>query len=1011
MKRDAAEIAELARLIDAALELPLEQRATWIEQLPPAHDTLKPALRKLLAMPPAGNNTYTLSDVSHQVHVAMQGAAGAAESLEFKEGARVGPYELIRELGRGGMGTVWLARRTEGLTRRVVALKLPHPGMLHAEFAARMVRERDILESLAHPNIARLYDAGVTPAGQPYLALEYIEGVPINVYCDNKRLSVGERLRLFAQVLQAIQHAHSHLVIHRDLKPANILVTDAGVAMVLDFGIAKLTVEGTTAETALTQFGGRALTPDYASPEQIAGQPLTTASDVYSLAVILYELFTGERPYKLARGSAAALEEAILASDVRRPSQAVNDEAKAELRSASASKLSRALRGDLDTIVLTAMRVKLAERYRTVDAFALDIDQHLAGRAISARPESWWEGARRFVVRHKLAVSSATLVLLALTGGIAATSWQAAKARASEQKAIAAAATSDAVKQFLIRIFQTNSLDQENAAKAREKNALQLLEDGADRVGVEFKDNPALHREMLTVILRMLGESRSDKYQKHALELIALLEDVPGGELKQGEIYNELSIMEHARDPKQGVVYAQAGLKALGDSKEPPYRKQRAMLLSSLGVALTQTGDAAGADAPLLQARDLLADGFSETAEYGHVLASLGWREARRDNIAAAIDYFERAMKAFLADPTAYQRTIALGRNDLSVAYSLRKRWADAERELMTAADLFRKDYGNDDPETTLATARAAKAIALQNRYEEAIGILRSTITTLEKPSPNAVPDYLVAALEYLSDALVQSGRLKEAGPEVKRTLALADKESAYPQINPYFIAAEYAAMRGEKQDAEAKGKHAVKLVADVFGTATSRIQKANVRLGRIMLGIGKVDEADALFSGVMQADVANAVVYDSAWTFASVGHARVQIARGQGKEAVPALDAALAKFLAQPANVRDLNEELELQLALGGALSTADRANQALPHLERALELRQTQFASSPRLAEAQIALADCKLRLGEVAGALALLTQAKAIHAANGELGEQFRKPLRDLGERLAKTADPGN
>jgi serine/threonine-protein kinase len=172
VKRDAAEIAELSRLIDTALELPPEERPAWIEQLAPEHETLKPALRKLLEMQPAGNNTFTLSDISNQVHAAMQGAASSGESLEFKDGARVGPYELIRELGRGGMGTVWLARRTEGLTRRTVALKLPHAGMLHAEFAARMSRERDILESLAHPNIARLYDAGVTPAGQPYLALE-----------------------------------------------------------------------------------------------------------------------------------------------------------------------------------------------------------------------------------------------------------------------------------------------------------------------------------------------------------------------------------------------------------------------------------------------------------------------------------------------------------------------------------------------------------------------------------------------------------------------------------------------------------------------------------------------------------------------------------------------------------------------------------------------------------------------------------------------------------------------
>jgi serine/threonine-protein kinase len=419
---------------------------------------------------------------------------------------------------------------------------------------------------------------------------------------------------------------------------------------------------------------------------------------------------------------------------------------------------------------------------------------------------------------------------------------------------------------------------------------------------------------------------------------------------------------------------------------------------------MTQMGDAAGAEAPLIQARDILADGFSDTAEYGHVLADFGWREVRRDNTAAAIDYFERAMKAFLADPTAFQRTIALGRNDLSVAYSLQKRWPDAERELRTAADLFRKDYGDNDPEMALATARAAKAIALQNRYEEAISILRSTITILEKPSPNAVPDYLVAAWEYLADALVQSGQLNDAGPAVKRAVALADGQSAYSQINPHFIAAEYAAMRGDAQQAEREGRHAVKLVADVFGTGTSRIQKANIRFGRILFAIGRIDEAEALFTGVMQADAANAQIYDSPWTFASVAQARVKIARGNASEAVSATEAALGKFQAQPQNIRDLNEEWDLQLTLGRSLLAADRARDALPHLTRALELRQSQFASSPRLAEAQLALAECNLRLGDTTGARALLARARAIHAANGELGEQYRKPLRNLSGRLA-------
>jgi serine/threonine-protein kinase len=958
-------------------------------------------------MQPAGNNTFTLSDVSRQVQVAMQGAASSGEALEFKDGARVGPYELIRELGRGGMGTVWLARRTEGLTRRTVALKLPHPGLLHAEFAARMARERDILESLAHPNIARLYDAGVTPAGQPWLALEYIEGVPINEYCDAKRLGLPERIRLFAQVLQAIQHAHSHLVIHRDLKPANILVTEAGNAVVLDFGIAKLMVEGATAETALTQFGGRALTPDYASPEQIAGASLTTASDVYSLGVILYELLTGERPYKLARGSAAALEEAILSADVRRPSQAAIDAAQAEARATSTNKLTRTLRGDLDTIVLTAMRLALAERYRTVDAFAIDVGHFLEGRAILARPESLWEAARRFVSRHKLAVGSAALLLLALGGGIAATSWQAAKARASEQRAIAAAATSDAVKQFLIRIFQTNSLKQENAAQAREKNALQLLEDGADRLGVEFKDNPALHRELLGVILRMLGESRSAQYDKHALEYIALLQDVPGGNLKQGEIYNELAIGKQGKDPKASAQLAQAGLAALGDVHEAPYRKQRGTLLATYSTALDQQGDKAGAAAPLLQARDLLADGFSNTAEYGHVLAALGWREVNRDQMAVAIDYFERAMRAFESDPTSFQRTLAQGHGDLSVAYSLRKRWADAQAELEVAAELFRKDYGSDDPETALATARAAKAIEQQNRYDEAIRSLRSMITILEKPSPNAVPDYLVSAVEYLADTLVQSGRLQESGPAVQRGVELSAKGVAYWQVNPNFIAAEYAAMRGDAQGAENAARHATTLMADVFGKDSARMKKANNRLGRVLLSIGKLDAADELFAATLKADAANAGSYDSAWMVATIQHARVQMARGQAAQAVPALSAALDKFRAQPANVRDLNEETELQLELGRALTASGRAAEGLPHLERALVLRQTQYAFSPRLAEAQIALAECKLSLGDVAGSRALLAKARTIHAANRELSPQFRHPLAELTAHLAAVA----
>ncbi|MEO8016328.1 MAG: serine/threonine-protein kinase, partial [Pseudomonadota bacterium] len=349
MKRDPAELAVLSKLLDDALDLGPEERATWIEGLPENYQNLKPALRRML-LGAGARETADVVRIGRQVQAAVAGAATLAATVDLKPGSAVGPYELIRELGRGGMGMVWLARRTEGLMNRLVALKLPHSGFFHAELVERIARERDILESLTHPHIARLYDAGVTGAGQPYLAIEFIEGVPLTEYCDQRRLGVRARIGLFVQVLQAIQYAHSNLVIHRDIKPANILVTEQGAAVVLDFGIAKLLNEGVSPETPLTQFGGRVLTPDYASPEQISGRNISTASDVYSLGVLLSELLCGARPYYLKRESRGALEDAIVEVEPLAPSRNLKPEA-ATLRGSSEKALARELHGDLDNIV------------------------------------------------------------------------------------------------------------------------------------------------------------------------------------------------------------------------------------------------------------------------------------------------------------------------------------------------------------------------------------------------------------------------------------------------------------------------------------------------------------------------------------------------------------------------------------------------------------------------------------------------------------------------------------
>ena len=353
-------------------------------------------------------------------------------------GRQFGPYRVLSLLGHGGMGSVWLAERTDGLFTRTVALKLVHPALVGRVMTERFGREREILASLNHPNIARLFDAGLSQDGQPYLALEYIAGMPLTVYCDERRLPLRERLELFRQVLSAVQYAHAHLVIHRDLKPSNILVSDDGQAHLLDFGIAKLLTEGQAKETELTRMGGRALTPDYASPEQIVGAPITIAADIYSLGVMLYELTTGERPYRLKRDTRGALEEAILQSDPIPPSRNIVSDAAAQTRTTTARKLPRALKGDIDTIIMKAMKKAPIERYATANAFAEDIARYLSGDAVLAQGDSFTYRALKFSRRHRLAIAAAGILVLSLAGGLAATAYEARIAATQRDAALQA---------------------------------------------------------------------------------------------------------------------------------------------------------------------------------------------------------------------------------------------------------------------------------------------------------------------------------------------------------------------------------------------------------------------------------------------------------------------------------------------------------------------------------------------------------------------------------------------
>lgn len=401
------QMTRMSRLLDEALPLDPAGRCAWLEALPEEHQDLAQALRDALL--PGAAQLAQVEKLAALPELGAASEAGRPSTGGLEAGARVGPYQLMRPLGAGGMAVVWLARRADGAFRREVALKLPMLDQLRTDLAQRFARECDILASLEHPNIARLYDAGVDPGGLPYLAMEYVEGSPLMDWCDVHRLGLRARVELFLQVLEAVQYAHEKQVIHRDLKPSNVLVTESGQVRLLDFGVARLLQADEPQLTELTKAHGRAVTPDYASPELLRGQPVDARGDVYSLGVLLYELLTGSRPYRLRNAaSIGLLEHAITTVEVKKPSTQLEADPVAE-RGALRERWARQLRGDLDAIVLKALAKDPARRYQTAAALADDLRRHLQGRAIEALPARFAGRLAKFLWRHRAMAAMASI--------------------------------------------------------------------------------------------------------------------------------------------------------------------------------------------------------------------------------------------------------------------------------------------------------------------------------------------------------------------------------------------------------------------------------------------------------------------------------------------------------------------------------------------------------------------------------------------------------------------------
>jgi len=785
--------AELNQLLDTALSLPPGDRLAWVDTLPPEHAALAPRLRALL-MRAAQIETDDFLGAMPKIGLSQKESA-ALRPRTGKAGDTIGPYRLVRELGSGGMGAVWLAERTDGILQRPVALKLPHLSLRHASLADRMAREREILATLEHPNIARLYDAGVTAEGQPYLALEYIEGVAVDEYCAEHGLGLRQRLRLFLQIAGAVAYAHGKLVVHRDLKPANVLVTNAGDARLLDFGIAKLLEGSHTHETQLTQFVGAGFTPDYASPEQIRAEPLSVGSDVYSLGVILFRLVTGERPYRLERETRGALEDAVLKAEPLQPSEVAPRD------------LRREVRGDLDTIILKCLKKRPDERYSTVHALAQDLERFLDGRPVLAQPDSRTYRLRKFVARNKLAAGAATAVAVAVLAGAGVALWQARVALAEQRRA-------EQVRDFIMSIFQNADPFGESGHSL---SAVELLRQAKGRI--DSVQTSSVEERVL--LLNTLGSSMLN------------LQDTDGAEEVMQKAVSESKALD-ARNIE--------ALKA---------RRLHALVLVMRG-RLDDAQRELATVIPILRqdpkrySEELVAALLARTTAYV--------RGGAYDQADASATEVLDTTRRLLGErrPESVEALMAI-----AYSHNYRRRTLEGHEVAKRAYDLAREVFPGDGSHPTVNNARMQYAVTLidVDRTDEAVDLMLESLQIAERTfgkESRIVGEYSITIGEYLSG----SGRYKRAAEAVERGMRIVGADVDPSSVTyAQLLDAQDTALVSAHQGAKALpvSTQTREIVVAKFGATYEHAFVLQVQRGMALAQLGRTDEARRVLAEVVE--------------------------------------------------------------------------------------------------------------------------------------------------------------
>lgn len=700
--------------------------------------------------------------------------AVTAETPDDLMGQRIGPYRLTGLLGRGGMGAVYEAVRDDQQFDQRVALKLIKRGMDSEFVRQRFLRERQILAALDHPCIARLFDGGTTADGRPYFVMEFVAGQPITEYCRQHELSLTAKLKLFRAVCGAVQHAHQKLVVHRDLKPSNILVAPAtdgkadgkdATPKLLDFGIAKLLTPDISEAHTRTETAVRLMTPEYASPEQVRGGTITTATDVYALGVVLYELLTGRRPYQFETRAPLEIEHAICDTEAARPSEAVGQ----------SLALGRQLTGDLDNIVMMAMRKEPERRYSSVEKFSEDIRRYLDGLPVTARADTFNYRAGKFVRRHKVGVAFVVTVLLMLAGVAITMTVQAARIARERDRANLAAATAEAATQSLVSVFE---FADPGKSRGNPITAKELLDQGAGKVVRELNGQPAVQARLMDTIgglYQSIGVQ--DRAQLLLEEALKLRRQTLGAEHADvAASLHHLARLAHQKGDFAGSEAQYREALALRRKLLGTEHTDVADTMNGLGVLLLDRGNLAEADPLLREALALRRRKLGlEHKDVAESFNGLGRLLSKQGKFAEAAEMYGQALALYRQLYGEEHPYVAANLNTRAAMLHELGDYDGAEPLFREALALNRKLLGTEHPDIVSSLANLASLLQDKRQYEEAEQLYRQAVALRRKLFGENHPN-LTITMNNLATLLKDKGDFAEAEALFRQTLALRRK-------------------------------------------------------------------------------------------------------------------------------------------------------------------------------------------------------------------------------------------